>query len=224
MTHQETASAAPNKSETISEASFPTTVPVSAHQTVTSQQLEGPDDSNHAKPSRFLLIFMGIVMLLGAAVAIMMAHQDVEEATPVIPITQQTAGADDHEIKAGLRVGFMTIGLPIEEVERRWGAGKARPEKDAVLYNFAEHGITVAAINNLISSIFISTPQYAFVSHNVTLRVGDDVDKVVRLFGPNYERTDSDIHHYKLDYWHSGVHFSITDTTVSGILISQPVY
>jgi hypothetical protein len=94
------------------------------------------------------------------------------------------AGPNDNLILPGDRVGFITLGLPITEVEPKLGSGRIRPTQRAVLYLFSDVGITCGVEGGRVTFILVH-------AHGFVLRtgigVGTDVEAVIRAFGDGYE-------------------------------------
>lgn len=126
----------------------------------------------------------------------------------------------DGRIIAGHRVDFLTLGLPVERVEAVLGRGKARPKKDSILYLFDEVGVHVAASKGLVQSVLVQNPNLTTPDG---IGVGADVDRVLRTFGEDYEYENRGAEEYTLHYWPKGIHFSVKDTKVTRILVTEPV-
>jgi hypothetical protein len=127
----------------------------------------------------------------------------------------------DGLILAGNRVDFITLNLPIEQVETVLGTGKIRPAKDSQLYIFDEAGLSVGVQQGLVQHILVKNPNLHTPDG---LAVGSDVDRVVRSFGPDYEQEVRTPQDYSLHYWAKGIHFAVEGTRVVSILVAQPAH
>ena len=166
--------------------------------------------------ARPLILRMVAAMVLGclAAIGEFQAWQHAPGPAQALP------AARDGKIVAGQRVDFITLNLPMAEVEARLGAGKVRPQTAAQLYIYDQLGISVAAQEGLVQSILVQNPNMRTVQD---LGVGSDVDRVVRAFGRNYEYEGRGSKAYSLHYWSQGIHFTVQSTRVVNILVSQPL-
>jgi len=167
--------------------------------------------------SRPLALLMLAAMVVGllAAVGQYQAWQ-----RPVVPEPARPARRDGL-IMAGQRVDFITLNLPVEQVEWMLGPGRIRPERTSQLYIFEKVGLSLSVQKGLVRSILVKTPDLRTADG---LSVGSDVDRVVRLFGPDYDKETRTPQDYSLHYWARGIHFAVEGTRVVSILVAEPAH
>ena len=186
-----------------------------------------------------LLFILALLILLMASWAEMLRLK--APARPQI----SAAGPTDHLVVPGDRAGFITLDLPVDEVEKRLGQGRIRPTHDAVLYYFAKEHLTCGVQEGRVQSILVHDPQF---QTRTGLGVGSDVEKVIRVFGDVYEYDNLSVpstprpsatptaspsprvasqrgpeDSYTLHYWDKGVHFNIRSGRVDAVWITPPV-
>lgn len=179
-----------------------------------SEQVEPP-------PVRRVSLPLAVLLVAALAVGGLAAFGEIQswrrEPEPV-PVR---AARGDGRVLAGLRVDFITLGLPIERVEAVLGQGKARPERGAVVHLFDEAGVRVSAADGRVQSILVQNPNLRTPDG---LGVGVDVDRVVRSFGEDYEYEGRGSEQYTLHYWSKGIHFTVKDDKVHTLLVTEPVH
>jgi hypothetical protein len=129
-----------------------------------------------------------LLFILSLLILLMSAWAETVRLNGMARTQPAGVGADDHLVLPGERVGFITVNLPIDQVEARLGRGRIRPTEHAVLYFFANMGLTCGVENGRVTSILINTP--AFLTRT-GLCVGSDVEKVIRTYGDGYEYDQS---------------------------------
>lgn len=137
-------------------------------------------------------------------------------------------GPTDLEIVPGLRVGFITLQLPIKEVEDRLGPAKVEPAVKDVVYRFDSAGTKCIVVDRRVTSVLTSDPQF----HTRTgIHVGSAVEDVIRAYGDRYEFATSDAtaspapapdktKPYNLEYIQQGIHFNIYQNSVRSIWVT----
>ena len=138
-------------------------------------------------------------------------------------------GPQDEEIVPGLRIGFITLNLPIKEVEARLGNGRVEPTDKAVIYRFESAAIKCVVQDRRVMSILTLNPRF----HTRTgIHLGSPVDDVIRTYGDKYEYDSKEAPQpsaspgkaqppYVLHYWHQGVHFSVGEGSVRSIWVTE---
>lgn len=171
---------------------------------------------------RFLLI-SSLLLLLLASAAELGRWQSGPTLSPTGP------GPQDEEIVPGLRIGFITLHLPIQDVEARLGNGHVEPTDKAVIYRFDSLAIKCVVEDRRVSSILTLNEKF----HTRTgIRLGSSVADVVRSYGDRYEYDSKDGKTaspapgvagppYVLHYWQHGVHFSIGEGAVRSIWVTE---
>lgn len=197
-----------------------------------------PEDEPRLRAFRWLriLLLASLAVLLVAVVGELPASSpDVSSGGPRRLSTESgsAAGPDDHFIVAGQRVGFVRLGLSIQDVEARLGHGRALPTRDAVLYRFSQLGLTCAVQRGQVISVLVQNPTYRTPQGTA---VGSDPDTVVRELGDGYEYESAESlgvtpspaspgrpAEYKLHYWREGIHLTLRGEKVEAILVSAAV-
>ncbi len=177
-----------------------------------TRQAAGP--RGISRPLALLMLAAMVVGLL-AALGQYQAWQRPKEPEPSRPARR------DGLIQAGQRVDFITLNLPVEQVEAILGTGRIRPERSSQLYIFEQVGLSVSVQRGLVQSILVKTPDLRTADG---LSVGSDVDRVVRTFGADYEQEPRTPQEYSLHYWSRGIHFAVRGTRVVSILVAQPAH
>lgn len=164
-------------------------------------------------PALRLLLLASLVLLLVAVGAEWAAHRTPE------PQPAPGRGPHDLMIMPGQRVGFITLGLPITQVAETLGKAEIRPQENTQLHIYNQEGLSFAVQKGRILSIFVKTANFATRDG---IRVGADVDRVIRTYGDSYEFT-GDNEAYVLHYWSAGIHFAVEKTKVVSIQVTEPM-
>lgn len=166
-----------------------------------------------------------LVALLAAALGVagFFVYTENQESTGQPALAAGRAGPSDRRIVPGHRAGFITLGLPVDEVEQRLGPGQIRPAREGMVYVFPDQGLSCAASQGRVISVLVRNPELKTARG---IGVGSDVDQVVRNHGGEgvYEYDERSPGHYTLHYWAQGIHFTVEHTRVVGILIQEPVF
>ncbi len=174
------------------------------------------DSPTPRRVSRPLAALMLAAILLGFLAALGQCQADRSAPSP----SQARPARRDGLIVAGQRVDFITLNLPIAQVEEVLGEGKVRPQAESQLYLFDEVGVQIATRSGLVESILVRAPE---LKTSEGVAVGSDVDGVLRSFGNRYEYEAQSEEEYWLHYWPQGIHFSIQGTRVTRIMVALPV-
>jgi hypothetical protein len=166
--------------------------------------------------SRPLVVLMVAAMLVGCLAALGQFQED----HPETPLPDARPARRDGRIVAGQKVDFITLNLPITQVEEVLGAGKIRPQADSQIYLFEKVGVHVATRKGRVQSILVQTPDLQTAEG---IAVGSDVDQILRRYGERYEYEARGSEEYWLHYWSQGIHFSIRGTSVTQIMVATPV-
>ena len=125
-------------------------------------------------------------------------------------------GPQDGAILPGLRIDFVSLGVPIKQVEHKLGSGKIKPTSQATLYHFGQIDLTCGVQEEKITSVLTRNPIFRT---RTGVHVGSPVDEVVREYGDRYEY-DKLEDGYTLHYWRQGIHFTVRSERVHSILIT----
>lgn len=180
-----------------------------------------------------LVLFMAATMMLGLLVAILMwPNDDFKQITSARP------GPYDNRIVPGYRAGFITLKMDVSKLEPTLGKASIRPQTNGILYLFSKYQLNVSVNKSKVNSIFIANPNFIVgingekVDLNKQIKVGSDIENVLRVFGEGYEaetkgqRAESltDLgKRYVLHYWERGIHFGVQEHKITYIMITNPI-
>ena len=180
-----------------------------------------------------LVLFMAATMMLGLLVAILMwPNGDFKQKTLAKP------GPYDNRIVPGYRAGFITLNMSSSNLEPTLGQASIRPQTDGMLYLFPKYDLNVSVSKGRVNSVFITNPCFIVgindekADKNRQIKVGSDIENVLRTFGESYEaetkgqRSESltDLgKRYTLHYWEHGVHFGVQEHKITYIMITNPI-
>ena len=169
-----------------------------------------------------LLLIASLLMLLLTSASELGRWRSVE------PLSANGPGPADQYIVPGLRIGFVTLNLPIQEVEARMGKARLEPTEKAVIYRWDQANLKCVVEGGRVTSILTTEPGL----HTRTgLHVGSPVDEVIRSYGDGYEYDTKDSgpsasptpaknQPYVLHYFQQGVHFSVHQGAVRSIWVT----
>lgn len=129
----------------------------------------------------------------------------------------------DTLIIPGKRAGEISLGRPIDVVEKKWGEGKIVPKENFQIYSFPKKLFDLGVQKDVVIMILLRNPAYRTAEG---IAVGTEVSRIIRVFGKDYEyeRVKSKDTDYILNYWEKGIAFSIKRDYIKKIKIFNQNY
>jgi hypothetical protein len=164
---------------------------------------------------RFILIASLALLLLTT----------VSEHYRTPPESQITsAPTDSYVVDAlvipGTRVGPVTLGLSTEQLKDALGEGQLRPQKKGTIHLYEQYALVVYSEERRVVAVTTRSP--VFVTRN-GIRVGDDVDAVLKSSTPSFEMEGSGTR-YVLHDWQRGLHLGVEENRVSFLQVTAPLH
>lgn len=159
--------------------------------------------------AQLLLIFSLLLSLCSCA----------KHEAPPAPAPQPTSAVmNDFIIVPGERAGIFRLGETVESLENLIGKGMIIPREEFQIYSFKDWMVDVCVKKDQILMILIMNPRFATKEG---IRIGMDVTPVVRTYGRkyDYEKTNSSDVDYIIQYWDSGISFSVKKETIVKIKV-----
>ncbi len=180
---------------------------------------EVEDEGPPRRAAWHLVLILLLTMGLGAMVAYHTAQPG--EPPPANPVAEARPGPHDLMIVPGQRVDVVTLGLNVEEVEKRWGKALIRPTEDGQVYQFDQMAVTLLVREDRVESILVKNEAFRTRGGAV---VHGDIDLVMRELGKAYEYEKKADMAYGVRYWDKGIHFVVEKTVITSIQVSEPVF
>lgn len=159
-------------------------------------------------------ILLGLrVVLVASLVLFLLATLSETYRSPAndieVPPTERST--PDSLIVPGVRVGPVTLGLPVTQLSQYYGKAQLRPHEDGIVHLFEEHGLVVYAEQDRVQQVTVRSPHY---KTRAGVGVGSDVDAVLQNLGQDYEKVGSQ-DKYVLHNWNHGWHTGIENDKVT---------
>ncbi len=166
---------------------------------------------------RFVLLSALLLFLLVTVTE----HTRSPGTQPILPPPSDSI-PEDLLIIPGTRAGPILLGSSTTTFQNILGPGQLRPEAEGLIHLYPEQGLVIYSEDQKVMAITLRSENFATRSG---VKIGSDVDAVLRQMGENYEIDgDPNSRSYVLRDWEAGWHVGISADSVDFIHLTPRVH